>query len=1505
MPAVLVRRFGALAVAALLVAGLLPAAASPVRAVSPNVVISQVYGGGGNTGATYTNDFVELFNRGSSPVSLAGWSVQYASATGTGLFSANVTALSGTIQPGQYALVQLAAGSGGTTPLPTPDVTGAIALSAAAGKVIVANVSTGLACNGGSTACSSEQLAQIVDLVGYGSADFFEGSGAAPTLSNTTAALRASGGCTDTDSNAADFTAAAPGPRNTASPLNVCNQVPPVINEFSASTTGTDVEYVEIYGTPSSNYAAYTVLEIEGDTTGAGVVDEVIALGTTDASGFYLASLPASAIENGTISLLLVRGFSGTLSDDLDTNNDGTFDVTPWDTIVDSVAVNDGGLGDVTYGTPTLGVSYDGAAFAPGGASRIPDGADTDTAADWVRNDFDLAGIPGLTGTPALGEAYNTPGAPNALVLPALVINEVDYDQPGTDAAEFVEIRNGGAAAVSLDGVTIELVNGTGGGAAVYDTIALPAVDLAAGDYFVVCANATTVANCDLDDAPDTNFIQNGAPDAVGLRWEGTLIDAVSYEGDTGTPYTEGSGVGLVDDGVGATQGISRCPDGNDTDQNNVDFALASITPGAANLCVDAAPEVASTVPANGATDFPIAGNLAVTFSEPVNVTGSWFTLSCTVSGAVSATVSGGPTTFTLDPASDLVDGESCTLTIIAAGVTDQDANDPPDAMAADVIVGFTPFDVCIAPSTPIYSIQGSGPAAAITGVVTTQGVVVGDYEGPSPTLRGFYLQDATGDGDPATSDGIFVFNGNNDNVSLGDVVRVTGTASEFQDQTQVSATSVAACGTGTVTPVDVTLPVPSPTHLERFEGMLVRMPQTLYVTEHFQLGRFGQVVLSSGGRLAQPTNVVLPGAPALALQAANDLNRIILDDALNGQNPDPIVFGRGGSPLSASNTLRGGDTATGIVGVMTYTWAGNAASGNAYRVRPINALSGGVPDFQPANPRPTQAPDVGGSLRVAALNVLNYFVTLDYSSGNPLDNTCGPLNTVECRGADSAVELERQKAKLLEALLALDADVIGLVELENSAGVDALTDTANGIVPGLNAVAGPGTYAAIETGVIGTDTIRQALIYRPAAVTPVGPFEVIDAADDPRFVDTANRPALVQTFQEVATGAEFTVAVNHLKSKGSDCNALGDPDLGDGQGNCNVTRRLAAEAIADVLDAMVAAGTADPDILVLGDLNSYAQEDPITALEAAGYTNLIESFLGPDAYSYVFDGQWGYLDHALGSASIVSQVTGVADYHINADEPSVLDYNVEFKSVGQVASLFAPDEFRVSDHDPVIVGLDLVIPTTTELAIEPSTQQYSDTVTLTATISPSDATGSVEFKKSVNGGPWTTVPGGASVSVSGGEATLAGVVIPDAAGTDVRFKAKFTGTGVYTNSKDIKSLTVEHERRRDPLRRRQLRRRAGRRARRRVVGRPARALDRREGDDAGPRRDGLATRWRHRQGRARGEARAARPGRQHHARVCRRRCDRVRLRRRQAVHLHLAGRDLARHVRGRRQRDR
>ncbi len=174
--------------------------------------------------------------------------------------------------------------------------------------------------------------------------------------------------------------------------------------------------------------------------------------------------------------------------------------------------------------------------------------------------------------------------------------------------------------------------------------------------------------------------------------------------------------------------------------------------------------------------------------------------------------------------------------------------------------------DVCGLPYTPIYGIQGSGATVVLPGTQTTEGVVVGDYEGPSPALRGFFIQDPTGDGNPGTSDGIFVFEGSNANtVNLGDIVRVTGTAGENQGQSQISVGTIVNCGTGAVTPTDVTFPVASPDFLEQYEGMLVRLPQTMVVTEHFQLGRFDQVVLSAGNTLASANQCcTLPEHPHL-----------------------------------------------------------------------------------------------------------------------------------------------------------------------------------------------------------------------------------------------------------------------------------------------------------------------------------------------------------------------------------------------------------------------------------------------------------------------------------------------------------------------------------------------------------------------------------------------------------------------------------------------------------------
>ncbi len=211
----------------------------------------------------------------------------------------------------------------------------------------------------------------------------------------------------------------------------------PKINEYSADTsTDSDIEFVEIFGSPNTDYGMYTLLEIEGDFSSSssmeGTVDHVIPIGITDANGLFLQMLAANDLENGSISLLLVKNFTGALNDDLDTDDDGIFDVTPWDEITDSVALDDGGSGDRVYGNTVLYPYYDGFAFDPGGASRIPDGFDTDSVTDWVRNDYAGAGIPDIPGSPAPGEAFNTPGAFN-MIVPFVTFNVTvpDYT-PGT-----------------------------------------------------------------------------------------------------------------------------------------------------------------------------------------------------------------------------------------------------------------------------------------------------------------------------------------------------------------------------------------------------------------------------------------------------------------------------------------------------------------------------------------------------------------------------------------------------------------------------------------------------------------------------------------------------------------------------------------------------------------------------------------------------------------------------------------------------------------------------------------------------------------------------------------------------------------------------------------------------------------------------------------------------------------------------------------------------------------
>lgn len=756
----------------------------------------------------------------------------------------------------------------------------------------------------------------------------------------------------------------------------------PVINEFSANITGTDIEYIEILASPGADVGGHSLLVVKGDAgTQQGLVlqsNPAPALGT---DGRGTLDYPVNGIQNGSVSLLLVEG-TAAIGDNVDADRDGTIDAGVGFTVVDAIAILDGGTGDLGWGT-ALTASFDGGSYTVGGASRVPDGVDTDAPADWVRNDYDGAGLTGYAGSISAGEAYNTPGAANGAFV----------------------------------------------------------------------------------------------------------------------------------------------------------------------------------------------------------------------------------------------------------------AEEPPAEQTCDAAV------------TAIGAVQGSGASTPVPGEsVTVRGTVTGDWQ--SGGFGGFTLQDA-GDGDAATSDGVFVYAPSAAEVAEGDLVQVTGTAAEYYGMTQLTNASVLDCGDGALpAPVELTLPVAD--H-EPTESMLVTLPQSLSLLEYYNYGRYGQVVVGTE-RQMQPTAVADPGsAEAAAIAAANEANRITIDDGRSSQNPDPAIHPGNLAEFTLENDFRGGDTITGITGVLDWrfgTWAIQPTAAGAYTE--VNAREA--------------SPEIdGATLEIASFNVLNYFTTLG------------------SRGAQTAEELERQEAKIVAAITELDSGIVGLLEIENNDGV--ALDT---LVAALNEAVGPnadGTarWAGIDTGMLGTDVITTAIIYQPALVSPEGAHSVLDSSVDARFDSTKNRPALAQSFRDLATDRILTVAVNHLKSKGSACEGdTGEPE----QGNCNDVRTAAAEALADWL-ASDPTGARSDGSLIIGDLNAYDHEDPITALSAAGWTDLLAQHQGEDAYTYVFDGELGYLDYGLADAGMLPFVAGADVWHANADEPSIIDYSMRYKQPAQDA-LFAPDPYRASDHDAVVIGLAL-----------------------------------------------------------------------------------------------------------------------------------------------------------------------------------------------------------------------
>ncbi len=515
---------------------------------------------------------------------------------------------------------------------------------------------------------------------------------------------------------------------------------------------------------------------------------------------------------------------------------------------------------------------------------------------------------------------------------------------------------------------------------------------------------------------------------------------------------------------------------------------------------------------------------------------------------------------------------------------------------------------------TPVTELRSGLVAEGRT--VTVEGIVTGVFIGPE-RLGGFFLQQ--GVRPPAA---LFVYAPalSPEGIRPGDRVQFEGRFNRFHGRPQVHRIdNLRVCAhPGLPDPVALRLPEDA-SRLSDLQDVKVRFDQSLTVTGNYELGRYGSLRLSADGRLYRRTGTA--GANRELLQA----RQIVLDDGSYRANPHPIPY------LDASGTRRAGDRVEGLTGILTHAF-------NAHRVHPTRK-----PEFVEANPRPAPPASSHRSLRVATLNVENYFLTLGQ------------------RGAATAAQLDRQRQKLTATVHGLDADVLSLVEVENRAtAVADLLETLNQDLPAVL------QYRAVTHRQTGTDAIRNALLYRPARVSLLGAAADLDPVH--------NRPPLLGWFTAADKDKPFGVVSVHFKAK------VGCPDTGDidlGQGCWNQLRTRQARRLLDWL-AETRRGNAP--ILVSGDVNAYAGEDPLLEFLAAGKRDLASRHLPPERhYTYVFHGEAGQLDYLLAPQLLADRVKMAGIWHINADEPRFLGFAGREPASGP---------WRSSDHDPVWADL-------------------------------------------------------------------------------------------------------------------------------------------------------------------------------------------------------------------------
>ena len=1120
------------------------------------------------------------------------------------------------------------------------------------------------------------------------------------------------------------------------------------INEFHYDNAGTDTgEFVEIRTAAGDDVSFLEIVLINGSNgTEYNRVDVSGLTMTTDGTyDYYVWDLPANGIQNGAPDgIALLNG--GTVLEFL--SYEGEIETTLNGQVVTSTNV---------------GVSENGGTEAGQSLQRNEDGS-WNEAADETK-----------------GAANEDP----AVELNAR-INEIHYDNDGTDAGEFVEIRvNAGADVTALE---VRLINGSNG--------------LAYNDAAVSGLTMTTDGTYDyyVWDLP-VNGIQNGAPDGIALINEGAVVEFLSYEGSI-TTTLDGVEVTSTDIGVaenGATaigESLQRNEDGswneaaaetkgaensgggtgplleariNELHYDNDGLDTGEFVEIRVNADADVSGLQVQLINGNGGSSYDSADLSSLlrtsdgtydyyVWELPENgiqngapdgvalLNGTNVVEFLSYEGTITATFSGTEVTST-----DIGVAESNSTPVGQSLQRNDDGswNAPAAETRGEANDGGGGGE----PTARLISeIQGTGSASLLVGNYVLVSAVV-----TYTTGNGFFLQeeDADADGDALTSEGIFVFTGSAPTVVVGDTVDVAGTVEEFFGMTQLGGgVDVTKTGTTTLpTAADIQLSRTA-TNFEQYEGMKISVTsgienERVTIIENFNFDRFGDITVSAGTQ-TQATQLFDAQTQADEISAhieGNMNNRLVITDGTSSQNPDSYGYvantsagDDGDGILSAGDdftadgpTLRlGSEMNSAIEGVLTYEFG-------EFKVLVDGTLD--IDESTNSGARQDTPDDVGGDIQVASFNVLNYFTTFDGGTG--------PNGDLNPRGADNQAEFDRQTTKIVEAMIRTEAEVFALQEIENNGFGDASAIAA--LVDALNAKAladGTGAvYAYVNPlggdGFLGTDAIMTGMIYDTTKLTLVHAdglvFNEASAADTFAIADflngyvpsndqvgdfQRNRPTTIATFED-ASGEVFTVASSHFKSKG-DSNLqdlaegvqsaldagsvpagevaavtaalaalIADPnfDQGNGQAYWNQVRADAAGELVAYLDGTYAAdlaaqGITDADYLLMGDFNAYAEEDPVqTVRDDAGYTDLIAQFIGQDeAYSFVFDGQQGTLDQALASGTLAGQVTGLTEWHINADEPDLLNYDQSFNNAG----FFNEDPFASSDHDPVIVGLDL-----------------------------------------------------------------------------------------------------------------------------------------------------------------------------------------------------------------------